>query len=57
MGGRKGRNGVFPATACIKLTGVYGSVLALIFNIANRDVTSSFLKIVINMKIERIINV
>lgn len=24
MGGRKGRNGLFPATACIKLTGVYG---------------------------------
>ncbi|XP_066992884.1 uncharacterized protein [Anabrus simplex] len=23
MGGRKGRNGVFPATACIKLAGVY----------------------------------
>ncbi|XP_063230880.1 uncharacterized protein LOC134535633 [Bacillus rossius redtenbacheri] len=23
MGGRKGRNGLFPATACIKLTGVY----------------------------------
>lgn len=23
MGGRKGRNGVFPATACIKLTGYY----------------------------------
>ncbi|XP_050543327.1 uncharacterized protein LOC126906664 [Daktulosphaira vitifoliae] len=25
MGGRKGRNGVFPATACIKLTGYYQS--------------------------------
>ncbi|CAH0384979.1 unnamed protein product [Bemisia tabaci] len=23
MGGRKGRNGVFPATACIKMTGYY----------------------------------
>jgi len=23
MGGRKGRNGLFPATACIKLTGYY----------------------------------
>lgn len=23
MGGRKGRNGLFPATACIKLAGVY----------------------------------
>ncbi|XP_054272918.1 uncharacterized protein LOC128993179 [Macrosteles quadrilineatus] len=23
MGGRKGRNGLFPATACIKLTGTY----------------------------------
>ncbi|XP_039281716.1 uncharacterized protein LOC111061876 isoform X2 [Nilaparvata lugens] len=23
MGGRKGRNGLFPATACIKLTGIY----------------------------------
>uniref|UniRef100_T1IID5 Uncharacterized protein n=1 Tax=Strigamia maritima TaxID=126957 RepID=T1IID5_STRMM len=25
MGGRKGRNGVFPASACIKLKGVYAS--------------------------------
>ena len=24
MGGRKGRNGLFPATACLKLSGVYG---------------------------------
>jgi len=24
LGGRKGRNGLFPATACIKLAGVYG---------------------------------
>ncbi|XP_019761242.2 uncharacterized protein LOC109538445 [Dendroctonus ponderosae] len=23
MGGRKGRNGVFPATACIKITGIF----------------------------------
>ena len=27
MGGRKGRNGVFPATACIKLAGYYGQFL------------------------------
>jgi hypothetical protein len=27
MGGRKGRNGLFPATACIKLAGVYGEYL------------------------------
>lgn len=27
MGGRKGRNGLFPATACIKLTGTYGKVI------------------------------
>jgi len=24
MGGRKGRNGLFPATACLKLSGIYG---------------------------------
>lgn len=24
MGGRKGRNGLFPATACIKIAGYYG---------------------------------
>ena len=24
MGGRKGRNGLFPATACIKINGFYG---------------------------------
>lgn len=29
MGGRKGRNGLFPATACIKLTGVYCKSLFL----------------------------
>lgn len=27
MGGRKGRNGLFPATACIKLTGTYGKTI------------------------------
>ncbi|KAF4531471.1 hypothetical protein B566_EDAN004242 [Ephemera danica] len=26
MGGRKGRNGLFPATACIKLNGIYGTL-------------------------------
>lgn len=25
MGGRKGRNGLFPATACIKIAGYYGN--------------------------------
>lgn len=24
MGGRKGRDGVFPATSCVKITGVFG---------------------------------
>ncbi|KAI5747872.1 hypothetical protein M8J77_019383 [Diaphorina citri] len=24
MGGRKGRDGLFPATACIKMNGIYG---------------------------------
>lgn len=24
MGGRKGRDGLFPATSCIKIAGVYG---------------------------------
>jgi hypothetical protein len=26
LGGRKGRDGLFPATACIKLAGVYGEL-------------------------------
>ena len=26
MGGRKGRDGVFPATACIKISGYYGKL-------------------------------
>ena len=30
MGGRKGRNGLFPATACLKLSGIYGN--CFIFN-------------------------
>lgn len=25
MGGRKGRDGVFPATSCIKIAGIYGN--------------------------------
>lgn len=24
MGGRKGRDGLFPATSCVKITGVFG---------------------------------
>ena len=27
MGGRKGRNGLFPATACIKIAGYYGKFM------------------------------
>ena len=26
LGGRKGRDGLFPATACVKLAGVYGKL-------------------------------
>lgn len=26
MGGRKGRDGLFPATACVKITGVFGNI-------------------------------
>lgn len=25
MGGRKGRDGLFPATSCVKITGVFGT--------------------------------
>lgn len=28
QGGRKGRDGLFPATACIKIAGIYGIVVA-----------------------------
>lgn len=31
MGGRKGRNGLFPATACIKLTGYYRKFCLVLF--------------------------
>ena len=30
MGGRKGRDGVFPATACVKISGIYGESLSLL---------------------------
>ena len=26
MGGRKGRDGLFPATSCIKIAGYYGKI-------------------------------
>lgn len=32
MGGRKGRNGLFPATACLKLAGRYGTKQFIINN-------------------------
>ena len=31
MGGRKGRNGLFPASACIKVSGTYGKCKKVIF--------------------------
>ena len=31
MGGRKGRNGLFPASACIKVSGTYGKSKKMIF--------------------------
>lgn len=31
MGGRKGRDGVFPATACIKITGIFGNITGSAF--------------------------
>lgn len=30
MGGRKGRDGVFPATACVKISGYYGECVPLL---------------------------
>ena len=30
MGGRKGRNGLFPASACIKVAGTYGAMTFMI---------------------------
>ena len=32
MAGRKQRDGLFPATACIKLAGVYGTQVQIYFN-------------------------
>lgn len=29
LGGRKGRNGLFPATACLKLAGRYGTIIII----------------------------
>ena len=31
LGGRKGRDGLFPATACIKINGIYGNYVSLLF--------------------------
>lgn len=32
MGGRKGRDGLFPATSCIKIAGYYGKCVNLKIN-------------------------
>lgn len=31
MGGRKGRDGLFPATSCIKIAGFFGNFFQCIF--------------------------
>lgn len=31
MGGRKGRDGVFPATSCIKIAGIFGNYIVALF--------------------------
>lgn len=44
MGGRKGRNGLFPATACIKLTGIHGMIFSSLFLLNLRFLINSYLK-------------
>lgn len=29
MGGRKGRDGLFPATSCVKITGIFGKICSI----------------------------
>lgn len=31
MGGRKGRDGLFPGTACVKITGIFGEYIHIAF--------------------------
>lgn len=39
LGGRKGRNGLFPATACLKLAGRYGTII--IINYTHHQITAA----------------
>ena len=41
LGGRKGRNGLFPATACLKLAGRYGTII--IINYTHHQITGLLL--------------
>ena len=40
MGGRKGRDGLFPASDCIKVTGYYGELMMMMMTASKSPATT-----------------